>query len=373
MQREQGSSISSLRPASPEPAELREGQAAGEERKRRGATYPRQSPRARRPGRERRLCLRSRRRRARPGGSQPRRAASSRGRPDSPARGSGSGSRLRLRLRLRSGPRPHRPAIAAAAAAAPPRAGPRPRAAGPPPAAAAGAGEPGLGVRGRPPTPRAPLLPASPATPRSARGADGPCPPKPPAEATSPGGLGARAFSESSLRPEAAWPSCPGARSQESSVTLEAGPHFCRGGGDPSGSAREGGSRGGGEAGSSPAPAESGPPKPGQPRAAAAAGSRGAGVEGADGDLVAGLEPCGPWPSPGRGRPGWAGEGTGPESRGLRVHVQRSRACLRFRVGRLGCEPVLICRAGIKVTEGNQTLEAREKESRSLQTCARQW
>lgn len=58
-----------------------------------GATYPKQSPRARRPGREPRLCLRSRRRRARPGRSQPRRVASSRGRPDTPARGSGSRSR----------------------------------------------------------------------------------------------------------------------------------------------------------------------------------------------------------------------------------------------------------------------------------------
>lgn len=106
-----------------------------------GATYPKQSPRARRPGSERRLCLRSRRRRARLGRSQPRRAASSGGRPENPARGSGSGSGCG------SGPYPrsHRPVLAAEA---PPRAGPRPRPAGPPPAAAAGAGEPGLGRQG---------------------------------------------------------------------------------------------------------------------------------------------------------------------------------------------------------------------------------
>lgn len=108
-----------------------------------GATYPQQSPReSAAAGQERRLCLRSRRR-ARPGGSQPPRAASSRGRPDSPACHSGAGS----------SPSPGRPALGRSRGSAPSRA--------PPPA-------PGphlLQRRARGAGPRAAALPVRPAPP----------------------------------------------------------------------------------------------------------------------------------------------------------------------------------------------------------------
>lgn len=187
-----------------------------------GATYPKQSPKARRPGRERRLCLRSRRRRAWPGRSQPRRAASSRGRPDRPAcrsssrSRSGSGSAL---APARTAPRSPPPRLR-------PEPGPAPGPLGPHLLQRRAPGSPASTARGGR-LPRAPgsRLPSRPAG--RARGrrlfshAD-------PAEATSPE-RPAPAFSEWSRSPGVARPSCLGARSQESSITLEARPHFCPG------------------------------------------------------------------------------------------------------------------------------------------------
>ncbi|KAL0613220.1 hypothetical protein AAY473_016688 [Plecturocebus cupreus] len=96
------------------------------------------------------LCLLPRRWRAPPGRPQPRRAASSLRRPDSPARGSRSGSG--------SGsvpsPGPRRRCGSAQSRAPPP---PPPPPAGPPPAAAAALGSAALGAWGRlPPARRAP-------------------------------------------------------------------------------------------------------------------------------------------------------------------------------------------------------------------------